>query len=105
MELLKHATLFRRTRTLEAQIDEFFDLATEATTIFERAVKGYLESGPGDDFDSALEHISNLESRADVLRRNIEAELTEHTLIPDLRGDVLRLLENMDHLINLCQGN
>ncbi|MEQ8194746.1 MAG: DUF47 family protein [Rhodospirillales bacterium] len=105
MELLKNVTLFRRTKTLEAQIDEFLDLVTEAVTIFQRAVKGYLDDGPGEAFDTALEHITQLESRADELRRTIEAELTEHTLIPDLRGDVLGLLEDMDHLINLCQGN
>lgn len=97
--------LFGRTRALESQVDEFLDIVSEAAIIFQRAVKGYLENGPGKDFDELLEHITNIESRADTLRRAIETELTEHTLIPDLRGDVLTLLEETDELINVCQGN
>jgi predicted phosphate transport protein (TIGR00153 family) len=41
----------------------------------------------------------------DDLRRTIETQLYEQTLIPDLRADVLRLLEDLDTLINITQAN
>ncbi len=97
--------LFGRTKALENQVDEFLDIVSEAVVIFQRAVKGYLENGPGEEFDASLDHIASIESRADTLRRTIETELTRQTLIPDLRGDVLALLEGTDELINVCQGN
>jgi len=105
MTMAESIKLFGRTRALEIQVDEFLDIVSEAGIIFQRAVKGYLEDGPGAEFDAALEHIANIESRADELRRNIETELTLQTLIPDLRADVLQLLEGTDKLINVCQGN
>ena len=97
--------LFGRTRALESKVDEFLDIVSEAGIIFQRAVKGYIETGPGEQFDESLAHIANIESKADNLRREIETELTEQTLIPDLRADVMSLLEKTDELINVCQGN
>ena len=41
----------------------------------------------------------------DDLRRNIEVELYRRTLIPDLRGDVLQLLENIDDLNNIYKAD
>lgn len=58
-----------------------------------------------DEFDAFLNQESDIEGKADNLRRNIEMELYAQTLIPDLRGDVLRLLEDMDKLINMYEGN
>jgi len=65
----------------------------------------YLETGPCEEFDAFLEHAAGLEHRGDQLRRSIETELYAQTLIPDLRADVLSLLEGMDHLINVYEGD
>jgi hypothetical protein len=68
-------------------------------------VEGYLERGLCDDFEAKLKQVSELESKGDTLRRSIEAQLYEQTLIPDLRGDVLSLLEDLDTLMGNAQGN
>ncbi|GBF28644.1 hypothetical protein MnTg03_00204 [bacterium MnTg03] len=101
----KKITLFNKTRILERQIDEFFDKVAEAGLVFSRALKMYLAVGVCDEFDALLNQESDIEGKADNLRRNIEMELYAQTLIPDLRGDVLRLLEDMDKLINMYEGN
>jgi uncharacterized protein len=101
----KGSPLFRRTRLIEARIDEFLDHISEAGIIFRRAVKSYLQSGPAEEFDDAMHQVADIESRADELRRTIEAELYERTLIPDLRADVMTLLEDMDDLLNICEAN
>ena len=86
MALPKRSALFGRTRALERQIDEFLDSISEAGLIFLRAIKIYLVDGVSDEYLDALNDVSAIETRADELRRTIEAQLYERTLIPDLRA-------------------
>lgn len=105
MNFRRPTTLFHRTRILEGQIDEFLDKVTQSGLIFTRAIELYLEQGPCKDFDHFLKQEEKLEGRGDALRRAIEIELYAQTLIPDLRGDVLSLLEDMDDLINIYEAD
>ena len=106
MHLMKPiGPLFRRTRHLEGQIDEFLDCLASSGMLFQKALKGYFEEGAGEAFEQAVITVHQYESRADQLRREIKSELFEQTLIPDLRADVLSLIEDMDHLISLHQAN
>ena len=101
----KVSHLFSGTRSLENQIDEFLDKVSEAGMVFGRAMRVYLNQGPSDEFNTFLDQAADIERRGDELRRTIEAELYVRTLIPDLRGDVLSLLEDMDHLVNVYEGD
>jgi len=105
MALSRKTALFGRTRALERQIEEFLDSVSEAGLLFLRALKVYMADGVSDDFAETLRDISETESRADELRRSVEAQLYEQTLIPDLRADVLSLLEHMDRLTGIFQNN
>jgi predicted phosphate transport protein (TIGR00153 family) len=97
--------LFGRTSALEAQIDEFLDKITECGLVFHKALQMYMERGYFDEFEAFLAQGSALESRGDNLRRSIETDLYAQTLIPDLRGDVLKLLEDLDYLMNIYEAN
>lgn len=101
----KVTSLFGRTRALEAQIDEFLDKVSESGIVFGRALRVYLEDGACTEFEALLKRENKIEGRGDSLRRTIETELYLQTLIPDLRGDVLRLLEDMDTIVNNYEGN
>jgi predicted phosphate transport protein (TIGR00153 family) len=101
----KVSHLFSGTRSLENQIDEFLDKVSEAGMVFDRAMRVYLNQGPSEEFNGFLNQAANIERRGDDLRRAIEAELYVRTLIPDLRADVLALLEGMDHLVNVYEGD
>jgi len=101
----KVSHLFSGTRSLEKQIDEFLDKVSEAGMVFGRAMRVYLTQGPGEEFDGFLGQAADIERRGDELRRTIEAELHARTLIPDLRADVMALLEGMDHLVNVYEGD
>ncbi|HFQ15639.1 MAG TPA: DUF47 family protein [Rhodobacteraceae bacterium] len=105
MLMKKRPALFGKTKRLEAQFDEFMDRIIEASLIFERAFKTYLRDGLTDDFMDAVQEVSQLESRNDELKKEIETRLYEQTLIPDLRGDVLSLIEGLDGILNLYQAN
>ncbi len=100
MELAKNFRLFRRTRELESQIDEFLDKLSQSALLFREAVRTYLADGVTEEFEERLKHVNDLESRADRLRRSVETQLYAQTLIPESRGDVLGLLENLDSVIN-----
>ena len=97
--------LFGRTKMLEAQFDEFMDRVIEASLIFERAFKSYLRDGYSEEFNETVSEVNLLETRNDELKKEIETRLYEQTLIPDLRGDVLSLIEGLDGILNLYQGN
>ena len=101
----KVSHLFSGTRSLENQIDEFLDKVSEAGMVFGRAMRVYLNQGPSEEFNTFLNQAADIERRGDELRRAIESELYVRTLIPDLRADVLALLEDMDHLCNVYEGD
>ena len=105
MSFSRKTALFGRTRALERQIEEFLDAISEAGLIFQRGIKVYLSEGASPEFMEVLSDVSAIETRADEIRRSVEAQLYEKTLIPDLRGDVLSLLEDMDWLIGVFQAN
>ena len=90
---------------LESQIDEFLDRITEGGITFKRAITVYLRNGADDEFEKWSGKVNEIENRSDELRRAIETQLYEQTLIPDLRADVLRLLEDLDYLLNIYQAN
>ncbi len=97
--------IFKRTSELENQIDEFLDVVVETGLIFKHAINVYLEQGPCEDFEAFLLRAEAIEARGDNLRREIEIKLYAQTLIPDLRGDVLSLLENVDNIVNIYEAN
>jgi predicted phosphate transport protein (TIGR00153 family) len=91
--------LFRSTRALEAQIDQFLDAVAEGCLVFEKGVDDYLRHDAA-AFEERLTAVASFEGRADALRREVETKLYAESLIPDHRGDVLGLLENLDNVID-----
>ena len=60
--------LFRGTKHLEGQIDEFLDCIADAGQLFQRVIKEYLHEGAGEAFEQAVQKVHLYESRADKLR-------------------------------------
>ena len=104
MKTRKNFELFGRTKALESEIDLFLDQLSQSGILFGRALATYLEEGASDDFDRRLQEVNALESKNDQLRRSIEHQLYQQTLIPESRGDVLGLLENLDSVHGLLEG-
>lgn len=93
------AAIFRKSKKLAAQIDEFLDSVSEGILIFTEGVQSYLNDDQA-RFAEKLIQIDAKESNADKLRRTVENQLYQNSLIPDHRGDVLALLETMDKVID-----
>ena len=97
---MKLPSLFGGTRGLEARIDLYFDKVLEAGLVFARAVETYLERGVAPEYEELVGRVTAVEEEADELRREIETQMTTHTLIPELREDVLSLIEQVDEVTN-----
>ncbi len=93
-------TVFKKTKELEAKIDNFLDTILEAALEFKQGLKYYL-AGDFEEFERRAKHVDKLEGQADRLRREIENMLYAEMLIPEARGDVLALLENSDDVLNI----
>jgi len=91
---------FQKTRLLESEIDEFLDKVSEAGMVFEQAASYYMDHGVDDFVEQKLEQITELESRGNELRRSIELVLYSEMLLPDARGDVLSLLDELDNVLD-----
>ena len=102
---LKNTSLFADTKKLEREIDEFVDILSEVGLIFKSIVPTYLNYSANEKFEEMVDRVKEMESKADKITKEVEHTLYEETLIPDSRSDVLRLLEHLDEVIGLYQGN
>lgn len=93
-------SLFSKTKPLENKIDLFHDKLLDAAMNFKKAIRIYLKEKRSEKYKKINKQIKQIEHDADNLRRDIEAKLYTQNLIPDLRADVLNLVENLDKVIN-----
>ena len=94
------SSMFSGTRDLEAKIDEMHDKIIESAMCFQNAFDVYLKEKRSVNYRRISKKIKHIEADADDLRREIESKLYIHNLIPDLRADVLQMVENIDKVIN-----
>ena len=92
--------IFSHTKELEQKIDELHDKIIEISMVFKKAVHLFLKEQRSQNYRKLSKEIKTIEHDADVLRRDIENRLYAQNLIPDFRGDVLELVENLDKVIN-----
>lgn len=98
-------SLFGKTRSLENKIDTFLDKVIEATLVFDQLFQWFLDNGVDNKFAELSKQLDDIESQGDMLRRVIETELYEQNLIPDMRADVLSLVEDIDDILNTYYAN
>jgi len=92
-------SILKRKIGIEKQMDDFLDLVSESGLLFKKGLEAYFK-GNMEAFEKKLEQIVETEHRGDSLRRSLEEQLYTKTLIPESRGDVMELLENMDSLVD-----
>lgn len=96
-------SILKKKMGIEKQVDDFLNQISEAGLLFKIGVDIYLK-GKKDAFLKKADEIAEVEHKGDALRRSIEEQLYLKTLIPESRGDVLDLLENMDALLDRFKG-
>ena len=93
-------TLFAKTRSLELRIDELLDKVAEGGILFERGMTLMLERGLSLETEEKLQQLIALKERCNQLRRAVVNTLYSEMLIPEFRGDVLRLLSHLYGLLD-----
>lgn len=95
---------FRQAQKSIQLIDDFLDKVDQGILIFKEGVGSYL-AGNQDSFLNNLKTLSHLETEADIIRRKVENILYTQSLMPQLRGDIMRLLEELDNIIDAAKKN
>jgi predicted phosphate transport protein (TIGR00153 family) len=94
----------RTTKELEVRLDEFFDTIEIGVLIFKEGVKAYV-NGDQEAFQSHLKKIDEHESKADKLHRGIENDMIVHSILPQQRSEIVRLLWQLDEIIDTAKGS
>ena len=94
----------KRINKIIGDIDKFFDTIDQALLIFGEGEKNYLYTNV-EAFKGNLQTMTRLENEAELLRREIEAGLYRQSSLVRLRGDIMRLLEALDHIIDTLNDN
>jgi hypothetical protein len=94
----------RTTKELTVKIDEFFDTVEIGILIFKEGVKAYV-SGDHDAFRNHLTRIDELENKADNLQRSIENDMIVHSILPQQRGEIVKLLWQLDEIIDTAKSS
>ncbi len=95
--------ILKRKIGIEKEVDEFLDRVSEAGLLCKQGMETYLK-GDMEVYATFLKSIRDTEHKGDALRRSLEKDLYEKTLIPESRGDVMELLEDMDALLDRYTG-
>lgn len=94
----------KKTNLLIENIDKYFDTIDNSLLVFKDGVRNFLYA-KSNDFNSNLQTISNLGAEAGMLRREIENGLYTQTALVRSRGDIMRLLEKMGHIVNILNDS
>lgn len=91
-----------KTKEVEGEIEKFLENIERAALLFELALKDYFNERM-ERFEDKCKEIDQLEHDSDEVRRDIKRKLYSYSLLPDSRGDVLGLIENLDNVIDLTK--
>lgn len=94
----------RKSDILIENIDKYFNSIDSALLVFKDGVRNYLYSST-EGFNDNLQHMAQLETEATLLRREIENALYTQTALVRSRGDIMRLLEKLGHIVNILSDS
>ncbi len=88
---------FRKANAIIGRLDEFFEVIDESTYLFDEGIKDFLSSN-NSQFQENLSQIRMSEKTADAMLKDIETDLFKFSLLPELRTDVMRLIQRIDDI-------
>ncbi|MCM8761993.1 MAG: DUF47 family protein [Candidatus Omnitrophica bacterium] len=95
---------FSKKNRIYEMVERYLNKMLETVELFKKTVEKYFETGLSREFKEMIETTHLSESMADDIRREIELEMYEKSLIPESRGDILGLLESTDEVMNKAQS-
>ncbi len=98
------ALLKRTTKDLIIRIDEFFDNVELGLLVFRESIKSYIDKDM-EAFNRHLQKVETLENNADRLQRSIENDMITHSILPQHRSEVVKLIDEMDEIIDTIKSS
>ena len=95
--------LFKKEQQIQELISKYLDNLRMTQEHFEKAMDCYFDFGLGENCDFLITQTHKFESRADDIRNEIIEMMYSKVLIPESRGDILRLLEAIDLIPTLFE--
>ncbi len=91
--------LFKKQKEVESLVEEYTRSVEIAQEMFVQSMETYLQTGScSPTFEVLSAETHKAESRTDDILEGIVQLLHEKALVPDLRGDILTLLETTDEI-------
>jgi hypothetical protein len=95
-------SFFKKSVELNLKIENFLEIISDTSLLFDQVVNDYLDNN-FDKYEKKIKKIISLESEADTLEREIKIMLYKYTLVPNLRGDILSLIKDLDNISDLIE--
>ena len=90
--------LFKKEHKVELLIEEYMDCLKMTGKSFLKALNACVDDEHCENFDFLITQTHKYESRADDICDTINDMMYSKALIPDARGDIIRLLEAIDEI-------
>lgn len=95
---------FKQNRLIKQKILDYLATSRICLERFDNCINIYKEQRISDEFIEAIHVVFKTESKADDLRREIEEQLYRKSLLPELRKDILMLIDQVDKLPNKAES-
>jgi len=95
-------SFFKKSVELNLKIENFLEIISDTSLLFDQVINDYLDEN-SDKYEKKVRKIITLESEADTLEREIKIMLYKYTLVPNLRGDILSLIKDLDNISDMIE--
>lgn len=95
-------SFFKKSVELNLKIENFLEIISNISLLFDQVINDYLDEN-SDKYEKKVKKIVSLESEADTLEREIKIMLYKYTLVPNLRGDILSLIKDLDNISDMIE--
>ncbi len=96
--------IFKKNKKLLDMLEQYLSVVKETIDEFSEAFQYLLKSGIDEHFKVLGSQTHKKESNADDLRRDIELEMYEKSLLPESRRDLLEVIEMIDRIPNRAES-
>ncbi len=90
--------LFRKQHQVQALVERYLEQLRLIQQSFSQAINSCLDDDCRDDFMALADETHRFESKADDVREEIKTLMYSKVLLPESRGDIMGLLESIDHI-------
>ena len=95
-------SFFKKSVDLNLKIENFLEIISDISLLFDQVINDYLDAKVN-KYEGKINKIIKLESDADQLEREIKIMLYKYTLVPNIRGDILSLIKDLDNISDLIE--